>query len=90
MFLLEAVIALTVLMVVFSVGLLLLKFVFALALIPVKIAFLLTKGLLGLLVVLPLLLIMGALITAVLPLGIILLALPVLLLGGLVCGATGF
>ncbi|MCP4573018.1 MAG: hypothetical protein GY838_11745 [bacterium] len=89
MFLVEAIIALTVLLVVLSVGLLLLKFVFTVALIPIKIAFFLTKGLLGVLLVLPLLLIMGALITAVLPLGLVLLALPALLLGGLVCGLAG-
>ena len=90
MFLVEAIIALTVLLVVLSVGLLLLKFVFTLVLIPIKIAFFLTKGLLGLLLILPLLLVMGALITAVLPLALVLLALPALLLGGIVCAVMGF
>ena len=90
MFLVEAIIALTVLLVVLSVGLLLLKFVFTLVLIPIKIAFFLTKGLLGLLLILPLLLVMGALITAVLPLALVLLALPALLLGGIVCAVIGF
>lgn len=89
MFLVDAVIALTVLLVVLSVGLLLLKFVFTLVVIPIKIALFLTKGLLGVLLLLPLLLIMGALITAVLPLGLVLLALPALLLGGIVCGVLG-
>jgi hypothetical protein len=57
--------------------------------IPVKIALLLTKGLLGLLVLLPLMLIAGTIITAVLPVGLLLLALPVLVLGGVVCGLVG-
>ena len=89
MFLVEAVIALSILMILLSVGLLLLKFVFAVVLVPLKIALFLTKGLLGLLVLLPMLLIVGTIITAILPVGILLLALPVLILGGVVCGLVG-
>lgn len=89
MFLVEAVIALSILMIILSVGLLMLKFVVAVVLIPVKIAFFLTKGLLGLLLLLPALLIVGTIITAILPVGVLLLALPVLVLGGVVCGLVG-
>ncbi len=89
MFLLEAVVALVALTVVLSVGLLLLKFVFAVALFPLKLAVFLTKGLLALVFVLPLLLIMGTVVAAILPLGLVLLSLPVLLLGGAVCLVAG-
>ena len=89
MFLVEAIIALSILVVVLSVGLLCLKFLFAVALVPIKLAIFLTKGLLLLIVVLPLLLIVGTVIAAVLPLGILLLALPVLAIGGLVFTFAG-
>lgn len=89
MFLLEAIIALSILVVVLSVGLLFLKFIFAVALVPVKIAIFLSKGLLFLIVVLPLLLIVGTVVAAVLPLGILLLALPVLAIGGIVFTIAG-
>jgi len=90
MFLIEAIIALTVLMVVLSVGLFVLKFAFAMVMIPVKIVFFLTKGLLGLLILLPVLLIVGTLVTAVLPLAALIFLAPVLLLGGLACALAGF
>ena len=86
MFILEAIIGLTILLVVLSVGLLLLKFAFAVVMIPVKIAFFLTKGLLSLLLVIPLLFILGAVITAVVPIGLIFLLLPVLAIGGITYG----
>jgi len=88
MFLVEAIIALSILMVVLSVGLLLLKFAFAMVLLPFKLVFFLTKGLLGLLIVVPLLLVGGVLMTAIVPLGVFLFLLPVLLLGGVVCSLT--
>ncbi len=81
--LLELIIVLSILMVGMSVGLLLLKFVFALVLLPFKLVFFLTKGLLGLLFVVPLLLIGGALLTAVVPLGLLVLVLPLIILGGI-------
>ncbi len=86
MFILEAIVGLTILMVVLSVGLLLLKFAFAMIMIPVKIVFFLTKGLLSLLLVIPLLFILGAVITAVVPIGLVLLLLPFLVLGGVTYG----
>lgn len=86
MFILEAIIGLTILMVVLSVGMLLLKFVFAMVLIPVKILFFLTKGLLSLLLVIPLLFIFGAVVAAVVPIGLIFLVLPILALGGITYG----
>lgn len=86
MFILEAIIGLMILTVLLSVGLLLLKFVFALVLIPVKIAFFLTKGLLGLLLLIPLLFIIGSVILAVVPIGLIFLLLPVLAVGGITYG----
>jgi hypothetical protein len=89
MFLLEAIVALSILVVVLSVGLLLLKLVFAVALVPIKLALVLAKGLLVLIFVLPLLLVVGAVFAAVLPLGILLLALPALALGSLVFAIAG-
>jgi hypothetical protein len=83
--LLEAIILLSLLMVALSVGMFLLKFVFAVVLIPIKVAFFLTKGLLGLLIVVPLLLIFGSIFLALLPVGaalLVLLVLPLVLLGG--------
>jgi hypothetical protein len=81
--LLELIIVLSILMVAMSVGLLLLKFVFALVLLPFKLMFALTKGLLGLVFMVPLLLIVGVLLTAVVPLGLLVLLLPVIILGGI-------
>ena len=89
MFLIEAIIALSILMVILSVGLLLLKFVFAMVILPFKLLFFLSKGLLALLIIVPLLLIVGTLVTAVLPLGALLFLLPVLILGGLVRALVG-
>ena len=86
MFILEAIIGLAILMVILSVGMLLLKFAFAVVLIPVKIVFFLTKGLLSLLLFIPLLLVFGVLITAVVPLGLIFLVLPILAVGGITYG----
>ncbi len=84
--LLELIIVLSILMVAMSVGLLLLKFVFALVLLPFKLMFALTKGLLGLVFMVPLLLIVGVLLTAVVPLGLLVLLLPVIILGGIYGG----
>ncbi len=86
MFILEAIIGLAILMVVLSVGMLLLKFAFAVVLIPVKIAFFLTKGLLSLLLIIPLVFIFGALFVAVVPIGLVFLVLPILALGGITYG----
>lgn len=80
---LELIIFLCIVMVAMSVGLLLLKFVFALILLPFKLMFFLTKGLLGLVLLVPLLLIGGILMTAVVPVGLILLLLPLIILGGI-------
>jgi len=55
---LELIILLSILMVALSVGMLLLKFVFAMVLLPFKILFFLTKGLLALVFVVPLMLIL--------------------------------
>lgn len=89
MFLIEAIIALTILVVILSVGLLLLKFAFAMVILPFKVLFFLSKGLLALLIIVPLLLIVGTLVTAILPLAALLFLLPVLILGGLVCSVVG-
>lgn len=89
MFLVEAIIGLTILMVVLSVGLLLLKVAFSLVLLPFKLVFFLTKGLLGLLILVPLLLILGAVFTAVIPLGLVLFVVPVLVVGGVVSRLLG-
>lgn len=86
MFILEAIIGLTILMVVLSVAMLLLKFVFAVVMVPVKIIFFMTKGLLSLLLFVPLLFIFGAVVTAVVPIGLIFLLLPVLAVGGITYG----
>ncbi len=86
MFILEAIIGLSILLVVLSVGLLLLKFAFAVVMIPVKIVFFLTKGLLSLLLFIPLLFIFGAVIAAVVPIGLIFLLLPLLAVGGITYG----
>ena len=56
---LELIILLSILMVALSVGMLLLKFVFAMVLLPFKLVFFLTKGLLALVFVVPLMLILG-------------------------------
>lgn len=89
MFLVEAIVALTALLIVLSVGLLVLKFAFAMVMIPLKIVFFLTKGLLGLLILVPVLLLIGTLVTAVLPLAALLFMVPVLLLGGLAAALVG-
>ncbi len=89
MFFLDAVVALAILTVILSVGLLVLKFAFALVLLPLKLVFLLTKGLLALVIALPLMLIIGTVFTALLPLGLILLFLPVIVLGGVACKLVG-
>jgi hypothetical protein len=83
--LIEAIILLSVLMLVLSVGLLLLKFVFFMVMLPLKLAFWLSKGLLGLLIVVPLLLVVGSLVLSMVPLGLLLLLLPVLVVGGVTC-----
>jgi hypothetical protein len=72
-----------------SVGMLLLKFVFAMVLLPLKLAFVLTKGLLTLVFVVPLMLLLGTLFLAVIPVGAIILFLPVIVLGGLTIKMAG-
>lgn len=89
MFFVDAVVALAILTVFLSVGLLVLKFVFALVILPLKLAFFLTKGLLALVIALPLMLILGTVFLGLLPLGLILLFLPVIVLGGVACKAVG-
>ncbi len=80
---LELIILLSILMVALSVGMLLLKFVFAMVLLPFKILFFLTKGLLALVFVVPIMLILGTVFLAVIPVAAIILFLPVIVLGGL-------
>lgn len=87
--LLEAIILLSILMVGLSVGMLLLKFVFAVVLIPIKVAFFLTKGLLGLVLLIPLLLIFGSVFLAVVPIGALILFLPLVIMGGVVAKVAG-
>jgi len=86
---LELIILLSIVMVALSVGMLLLKFVFAVVLLPLKILFFLTKGLLALVFVVPLMLILGTLFLAVIPIGAIILFLPVIVLGGLTIKMVG-
>lgn len=86
---LELIILLSIVMVALSVGMLLLKFVFAMVLLPLKLAFLLTKGLLTLVFVVPAMLILGTLILAVIPVGAFVLLLPVIVLGGLTLKIVG-
>ena len=86
---LELIILLSIVMVALSVGMLLLKFVFAVVLLPLKLAFLLTKGLLTLVFVVPAMLILGTVILAVIPVGAFVLLLPVIVLGGLTLKIVG-
>ena len=81
--LLELIIFLSILMLAMSVGLLLLKFVFVLILLPFKLMFALTKGLLGLVFLIPLLFIWVALLTAVVTLSLRFLILPIIVIGGI-------
>ena len=87
---LEMIILLSLLMVALSVGMLLLKFVFAMVLLPFKILFFLTKGLLALVFVVPLMLVLGTVFLAVIPVGAFVLFLPVIVLGGLTLKMVGF
>ena len=87
---LELIILLSILMVALNVGMLLLKFVFAMVLLPFKILFFLTKGLLALVFVIPLMLILGTVFLAVIPVAAIILFLPVIVLGGLTVKMVGF
>ena len=80
---LELIILLSILMVALSVGMLFLKFVFAIVLLPFKILFFLTKGLLALVFVVPIMLILGTVFLAVIPVAAIVLFLPMIVLGGL-------
>ncbi len=86
---LELIILMALVMLALSVGMLLLKFVFALVLLPLKLAFFLTKGLLTLVVVVPLMLILGTVFLAVIPVGAFILFLPVIVLGGLTLKMVG-
>jgi hypothetical protein len=63
----------------------LLKLVFGLILLPLKLVFLLTKGLLFLVVGLPLLLVGGLLLGAVLPVALLVVLAPIWILGGIAC-----
>lgn len=81
----EALVALAILIFAGSLVLGLLKFVFTMILLPVKLAFVLTKGLLGLVIGLPLLLLGGLLLGAGLPLLLLVILAPVWIIGGLVC-----
>ncbi len=87
---LELIIILSILMVGLSVGMLLLKFVFAIVLLPFKILFFLTKGLLALVFVVPVMLILGTVFMAVIPVAAIILFLPVIVLGGLTVKMVAF
>ncbi len=87
---LELIILLSILMVALSVGMLLLKFVFAMVLLPFKILFFLTKGLLTLVFVVPVMLILGTVFLAVIPVAAIILFLPVIVLGGLTVKMMAF
>ncbi|MCK9996598.1 MAG: hypothetical protein KAH56_10030 [Candidatus Krumholzibacteria bacterium] len=87
---LELIILLSILMVALSVGMLLLKFVFAMVLLPFKILFFLTKGLLTLVFVVPVMLILGTVFMAVIPVAAIILFLPVIILGGLTVKMVAF
>jgi hypothetical protein len=87
---LELIILLSIVMVALSIGMLLLKFVFAMVLLPLKLAFLMTKGLLTLVFVVPLMLVLGTLFLAVIPVGAFVLLLPVILLGGLTLKIVSF
>ena len=87
---LELIILLSILMVALSVGMLLLKFVFAMVLLPFKILFFLTKGLLALVFVVPIMLILGTVFLAVIPVAAIILFLPVIVLGGLTLKMVAF
>ena len=87
---LEMIILLSILMVALSVGMLLLKFVFAVVLLPFKILFFLTKGLLTLVFVVPVMLILGTVFMAVIPVAAIILFLPVIVLGGLTVKMMAF
>lgn len=86
---LELIILLSLLMVALSVGMLLLKFVFAMVLLPLKLAFFLTKGLLFLVFVVPLMLVLGTLFLAVIPIAAVVLFIPVVVLGGLTLTLVG-
>ena len=81
----EAILGLFVLMVIGTVILGVLKLVVGLVLLPLKLAFFLTKGLLALVIGLPLLLIGGLLMGAVVPVVLLVVLAPVWILGGLAC-----
>ncbi len=68
---------------------LLLKFVFAMVLLPFKILFFLTKGLLALVLVVPVMLILGTVFLTVIPFAAVILFLPVIVLGGLTLKMVG-
>lgn len=86
---LELIILLSLLMVALSIGILLLKFVFAMVLLPFKLLFFLTKGLLTLVFIVPLMLILATVFLAVIPIGAVVLFLPVVFLGGLTLMMVG-
>jgi len=81
----EAILGLFVLMVIGTLVLGVLKLVVGLVLLPLKLAFFLTKGLLALVIGLPLLLIGGLLMGAVVPVVLLVVLAPVWILGGLAC-----
>jgi hypothetical protein len=81
----EAIVAMLVLLFAGSLILALLKLVFAVVLLPIKLAFFLTKGLLALVIGLPLLVLGGLVFGAVLPVVLLVILAPVWILGGLAC-----
>lgn len=82
---LEAIIGLAILIFAGSIILGLLKLVFAVVLLPIKLMLFLTKGLLALVIGLPLLLLGGLVLGAAVPLLLVVFMLPIWLLGGLAC-----
>lgn len=82
---LEAIVALAVLIFVGALVIGLFKLVFTMVLLPIKLALFLVQGLLVLVIGLPLLIVVGLLLGAVLPLGLLVLLAPIWVLGGLVC-----
>lgn len=85
----ELIVALIVLMMVGALVLGLLKLAFSLVLLPLKLAFWLTQGLLALVIGLPLLLVGGVLLGAVLPTLLLVVVAPIWILGAVVCAIVG-
>lgn len=88
----EALVLMVIFTLVFGLGLLALKLLVALIVLPFKLLAWVVGGLAALVVVVPVLLVVGALLVAVLPVVLVLLAiaLPILLIGALAAGLLGF